>query len=282
MSAALTVFALLVGATYQGVATAIERREFPRPGGLIDIGGRQLHLTCVGEGAPTVVLEAAAGSMSAAWAWVQHEVGNTTRVCSYDRSGLGWSEAGDGGFSPLGAPDDLRTLLQRGGERAPFVLVGDELGASLARLFAARHAEAVAALVLVDDPMTSDETGSQDGMVRAWPWLARAGILRATGRLARRALLLPPEGAALRAFLNRPDHLTRAAEEISRIAEVRSAAAVARIDPAIAVTLVSVGVRPRPAILARSEEAAPVIAAIRALLEVFRPDVTTAEAGHSP
>ena len=46
------------------------------------------------------VLEAPALGMSAAWGWVQPEVARRTRVCSYDRSGLGWSETGDRGFDP--------------------------------------------------------------------------------------------------------------------------------------------------------------------------------------
>ena len=89
------LFATLAGATYQGAATAIERRKFPHPGRMIDIGGLQLHIYCTGNGAPTVVLEAPAAGMSAAWGWVQPAVAQTTRVCSYDRAGLGWSEAGD-------------------------------------------------------------------------------------------------------------------------------------------------------------------------------------------
>ena len=106
------LFVILIGATYQGVATALERREFPHPGRMIDIGSHQLHLYCLGQGAPAVVLEAPATTMSAAWAWVQADVGKITRVCSYDRAGLGWSEAGDAPFSPQEVPTELNALLQ--------------------------------------------------------------------------------------------------------------------------------------------------------------------------
>jgi hypothetical protein len=87
----ILVFLLLAGATYQGAATALERRRYPHPGRLVDIGGHQLHLHCTGQGAPIVVLEAPATGMSAAWGWVQPDVAQLTRVCTYDRSGLGWS-----------------------------------------------------------------------------------------------------------------------------------------------------------------------------------------------
>ena len=118
------LFLILVGATYQGVATALDRRQFPHPGRMIDVGGHQLHLYCVGQGAPAVLLEAPATTMSAAWAWVQADVAKTTRVCSYDRAGLGWSEAGDAPFSAQQAPLELNALLATAGERAPFVVAG--------------------------------------------------------------------------------------------------------------------------------------------------------------
>ena len=99
-STAVVMFLILAGATYQGAATALERRQFPHPGRLVEIGGRQLHIYCAGEGSPTVVLEAPAAGMSAAWGWVQPAVAKSTRVCSYDRAGLGWSEAGDSQYDP--------------------------------------------------------------------------------------------------------------------------------------------------------------------------------------
>ena len=55
---AVTGVALAAGTTYQGVATALERRDFPAPGPRISVGDHQLHLTCIGDGLPIVVLEA--------------------------------------------------------------------------------------------------------------------------------------------------------------------------------------------------------------------------------
>ena len=64
------------------------------PGKLVDVGGRKLHLYCTGHGSPTVILEDGAGSFAIDWALVQPEVARTTRVCSYDRAGYGWSDPG--------------------------------------------------------------------------------------------------------------------------------------------------------------------------------------------
>src|SRR5690606_10139120 len=113
--------------TYQGIATALERRAFPRPGGLVSIGDHQLHLYCTGEGSPTVILEAPAAGASAAWGDVQPPLAALTRVCSYDRSGLGWSEAGDRPHDPGRVPEELRTLLTAANERGPFVVAGHGL-----------------------------------------------------------------------------------------------------------------------------------------------------------
>lgn len=226
---AILMFLVLAGATYQGVATALERRQFPHPGRLVDVGGHQLHISCGGEGSPTVVLEAAGTGMSAAWGWVQPDLERVTRVCSYDRAGLGWSEAGDRGYDPWAVPESLSALLARAGERAPYVAVGQGLGAPLATLFASRFPAEVVALVLIDPPVADREAAQANAkarMVNVSPWLARTGLLRASRVLSRQAAGLPePAAGALAAFLNRPDHLTRSARELSRWDETVALAA---------------------------------------------------------
>jgi pimeloyl-ACP methyl ester carboxylesterase len=213
-TAVVLVVILLAGVTYQGVSTALERRKYPRPGGLIDVGDHQLHLHCTGEGAPVVILEAPAGGFSAAWAWVQPEIARTTRVCSYDRAGLGWSEAGDRPFDPARVPDELHALLGAASVPAPYVLVGHSLGAAFTRVFAGRFPGEVAALVVID-PAT--DMPGEPPMLPLSPWLARAGLLRATGVWSSAADGLPePALGAFSSFLNRPDHLTRASREVKR------------------------------------------------------------------
>jgi pimeloyl-ACP methyl ester carboxylesterase len=216
--AALLIVALL-GATYQGIANALDRRALPHPGRLVDAGGHQLHIYCTGQGTPTVVLESPAGGLSATWGWVQPAVAGTVRVCSYDRAGLGWSETGDAPYDPARVPDDLRALLTGAHERPPFILVGHGLGAASARLFASRYPNDVAALVLIDSPL--DAPARPDGSLATLgplsPWLARVGFLRLSAVVSRHADGLPDgwPSRATRAFLNRPDHLTRTAREIA-------------------------------------------------------------------
>ena len=266
----LVALLVLAGATYQGVATALERHRYERPGGLVDAGGHQLHIHCTGKGSPIVILEAAAGSMSAAWAWVQPEVAKVTRVCSYDRAGLGWSEAGDGQYIPARVPEELRVLLDRANEIGPIVLVGHEAGALFARMYAARFASNTAALVLIDDP-TVEPTQSGPTFAPAWPWLARIGVLRFLNRLPPIATGLPGDSAgAMRAFLNRPDHLTRAAQELSRMPEVEAAARAVPLPPKVVVTLIFIGAHGQPAMLVTREESTRVTLAIDATIQQVR------------
>jgi pimeloyl-ACP methyl ester carboxylesterase len=238
----MLIFILLAGATYQGVATALERREFPRPGGLVSVGDHQLHIYCTGKGSPAVILEAPAAGLSAAWAEVQRRLSATTRVCSYDRAGLGWSESGDRRFEAARVPVELQTLLARAGEPGPFVVAGQGLGAAFARMYAARSDNAAAALVLIDPPPADAERSQPGWIVPASPWLARTGVLRAGRILSSKADGLPA-GGAMRAFLNRPDHLTRAAAEIEAWNETVKLAAAAQPAATTAVVTVDLGDR---------------------------------------
>jgi len=235
LAAVVVVFGVLAGATYQGVATALERRTFPHPGRLVDVGGHQLHIHCTGEGSPTVVLEAAAASMSASWGLIQPRIAARRRVCSYDRAGLGWSEAGDRRFTPSRAVDELPALLDGAAERGPFIVVGRGLGAAYAKTFAARHPARTAALVLIEEPDEARGLPEQSlaRITAATPWLARVGIRRVLRQANAAAAGLPDASAgATRTFLYRPDHLSRAAVELAMWRQaVQMAAAATPVAP---------------------------------------------------
>ena len=271
-AAAILVFLVLAGATYQGAATALERRQFPHPGRLVDVGGHQLHLYCIGQGGPTVVLEAPATGMSAAWGWVQPDVAQVTRVCAYDRSGLGWSEAGDSAFEPAAVPGELHTLLEHANEPGPHVIVGQGLGAAFATMYAAQYRAEVAGLVLVDPPITDRPARrSVTRLLNASPWLARTGVLRATRMLSSSAAGLPDVSARpLRAFLNRPDHLTRAASELARWNQTVMLSEASPLDPALPALRIEGAGPSHTALLTDAARGAAVANAIRSLVQQIR------------
>jgi pimeloyl-ACP methyl ester carboxylesterase len=126
---------------------------YPPPGRLVDVGGWRLHLNCTGEPAgagPTVILEAGQGDFSVEWSLVQPGVSRIARVCSYDRAGDGWSELGPHPRTFRQVVYELHTLLEKAGERPPFVLVGHSYGAWLVRAYLSTYPSEVAGLVLVE------------------------------------------------------------------------------------------------------------------------------------
>jgi pimeloyl-ACP methyl ester carboxylesterase len=122
----------------------------PPLGRLIDVGGRRLHLHCTGGGSPTVLVEAGASSFAIDFALVQPDVAKTTRVCSYDRAGSGWSDVRADMETPLRIARDLHALLEAAGEKPPYVMVGASRGGLLVRLFQAEYPSEVVGLVLID------------------------------------------------------------------------------------------------------------------------------------
>jgi pimeloyl-ACP methyl ester carboxylesterase len=140
----------LVGAGYEAVAASGDAHRYPMPGLLVDIGGYRLHLHCVGAGSPTIVLDAGLGGSSLDWNLVQPELGRITRVCAYDRAGMGWSDTGPQPRTPSQLADELHTLLTNAGLAGPYVLVGHSLAGKNMRLFAQRHPDEVVGMVLID------------------------------------------------------------------------------------------------------------------------------------
>ena len=132
------------------VFTATAAASTHAPGRLVDLGGHRLHLHCTGRGSPTVVVENGFDELSSDWARVQERVARTTRICTYDRAGYGWSDPG-----PLPRTFDqinleLRDALRGAGEKPPFVLAAHSFGGGVVRQFARTYPDVVAGLVLVD------------------------------------------------------------------------------------------------------------------------------------
>jgi alpha/beta hydrolase fold len=118
----------------------------------IDVGGYRLAISCRGSAAPTVILESGSGTAGLTWARTQTKLAATTRVCYYDRAGLGDSDrrrpAG-----PVRAEkivEELHTLLGRASLKPPYVLGGWSLGGFFIRLFTKRYPGEVLGLVTVD------------------------------------------------------------------------------------------------------------------------------------
>jgi pimeloyl-ACP methyl ester carboxylesterase len=172
-------------------ADALASQYYPAPGRMIDVGGRRLHLLCTGTGTgqPTVILAAGGNAYAIDWTLVQPRVADSTRVCSWDRAGLGWSEPGPADESIEQTTSDLHTLLARGGERGPFILAGASVGGIFIQAYQHAYPEQVAGLVF---------SNSSDRIARAVKgktgliWELTESEIRSTFPLPASAKGLPP------------------------------------------------------------------------------------------
>lgn len=147
----VTLAAVLVTTTIAGaVIKGRMKADYAPPGKMVDMGGYSLHIHCQGEGGPTVVMDTGQGAPSLAWALVQPEVAKASRVCVYDRAGLGWSDPSPKPRTNTVMVEELRTLLHNAGIEGPYILVGHSLGGLNMKLYAHTYPEEVVGLVLVD------------------------------------------------------------------------------------------------------------------------------------
>jgi pimeloyl-ACP methyl ester carboxylesterase len=205
----LTTLAV-TGLVYQAVATRNDRQEFPPPGQLVAVDGYQLHINCIGEGNPTVILDAAGGNASPSWGLVQPEIAPSTRVCAYDRAGMGWSERGPRPRDMNQHVAELRALVAGAGIDLPYVLVGHSYGGRIARVYAKEYPSEVVGIVLIDPGTRDDdprfpperqaELASEKRTITLARWLAPFGLVRLLLPQADYDDLPRQQGAALDTF----------------------------------------------------------------------------------
>jgi pimeloyl-ACP methyl ester carboxylesterase len=140
----------ILGFIYRQAAEASDKQAYPPPGQMVDVGGYKLHIHCIGEGSPTVILEAGTGGSSLDWSLVQPTIAETTRVCAYDRAGYAWSDSGLVPRTSQQVVSELHTLLTNANIEGPYVLVGHSIGAIHNQGYADQYPDEVVGLALVD------------------------------------------------------------------------------------------------------------------------------------
>ncbi len=168
------------------------------PGSLVSLDTHRLHILCRGEGTPSVVFDAALGASSLSWSLVHPAVARATRACTYDRAGLGWSDAGPLPRTAGRLADELRDLLTRAAVPAPYLLVGHSFGGLVVRLFASRHIDRVAGLVLIEPAIPevwAQPAIEQQALIARGTRLCRYGEEAARYGFARAVAMLANVGA---------------------------------------------------------------------------------------
>jgi pimeloyl-ACP methyl ester carboxylesterase len=185
---------IAVGFVYETIMQAGDAQRYPPPGQLVDVNGYAMHIHCVGEGSPTAILESGSGGFSVQHAALQNQLRENTRVCAYDRAGMGWSESRPETRTAFQVAYELHTLLENASIEPPYVLVGPSLGGLFVRAFAAEYPDEAAGLVLLDPTHEGDLADSQGIPAGMYIFFGRIGTFRLFS-----AAMCPacsPEGAA--------------------------------------------------------------------------------------
>ena len=207
-AAAVAVLAALAGCSGSGSddAIAVDPTTATAPAqdvsGLVDIGGRSIHVECRGSGGPTVVFISGKGVGAQDWFEqiapdepahdapgddvgaglvaqapsddaVLPTVARSTRVCAYDRPNT--SLANGPVSTPRAQPhtvdldvDDLHALLVAIGSPQPYVLVAHSYGGLIALQYARTHPDEIGGLVMVDALTPQIEDVLSDEKLTYW------------------------------------------------------------------------------------------------------------------
>ncbi len=146
----LAVAALAVTCSSAYNAVMLYRFRHSPPGQTFRVDGHTMRIDCSGSGSPAIVLDAGLGNDGLIWGRVQPALAKTTRVCSYDRAGFGWSDA----LPPPRDADhiaaELHGLLAEAQVTGPIVLMGHSIAGIYIRDYATRYPENVVGLIFVD------------------------------------------------------------------------------------------------------------------------------------
>jgi len=145
--AALLVLPVAIGLIWKSLTPNI-----PAPGKLYDVGGHRLHINCTGpdNDLPTVIVEAGLGGPTPFYHWVQENLSQTGKVCTYDRAGLGWSEESGKPHDAENIANQLHTLLEKAEVKKPFVFAGHSLAGLIMRVYVGAYPEDVLGVAFLD------------------------------------------------------------------------------------------------------------------------------------
>lgn len=248
--AVLVVGLILAGTIYEPMAEASDVRAYPPLGQMVDVGGYRLHINCMGTGSPTVVIDAGWGAWSLEWSWVQAEVAKTTQVCTYDRAGMGYSEAGPLPRNAKQFAKELYILLEKANLAGPYVLAGHSLGGLPVRVFTHEYPTQVAGVVLIDSmspgrmtqtPMTNGQIPARSIIASLPSLLARIGLVRLLAGVLIPQDLPPEAQPAYTAFSVIPRSVQAWADEGASMPESLAQAAAIKSFGALPLLVLTAG-----------------------------------------
>ena len=149
------------------------------------MNGHKIHISCTGSGSPTIILDAGLGNDSVWWAEIQPVLSKTTRVCSYDRAGFGWSDQQPAPRDADHIADELHQMLLQAQVTDPIVLMGHSIAGLYMRDYATRYPNHVAGMILVDvsTPLQEQNPAFSAGSKGPPAWILRTAMIAGIPRL---------------------------------------------------------------------------------------------------
>ncbi|MDN3673253.1 alpha/beta hydrolase [Flavobacterium branchiarum] len=145
--AGLIILLIISGACYR----LFSSKPVP-PGKLVDVNGTKLHIIAEGDknDLPTLILESGAGGNTDMFHWIAEGLKKNMRVIRYDREGKWFSESSKDSITPEFYAKQLHALLEKNGEKPPYILVGHSMGGPYNRIFRDLYPDEVKGLVFLD------------------------------------------------------------------------------------------------------------------------------------
>jgi pimeloyl-ACP methyl ester carboxylesterase len=185
----LLVVAAMAGYAYAlSVQSAWElsgRQRFKGDGEFIRASGnRRLRANCIGVGQPGILLEATGVGGADQYGPLVQLLGRYSRVCAYDRAGMGYSDPRPGDAKLSDYTEDLEVIASEKLGPPPWILVGGSYGGVVVQAYARMHPDNVGALLLLDAvvpeafEVMQAPWASLDSSLRKAELLAPVGLLR--------------------------------------------------------------------------------------------------------
>jgi len=182
----LLVTAAIAGSSaFNAIALHHFWASHPPAGQFVQVNGHKMHINCTGSGSPTIILDAQLGNDSTTWGEIQPVLSKTTRVCSYDRAGFGWSDSLPAPRDADRIADELHLMLLQAQVTGPIVLMGHSITGLYMRDYATRYSKNVAGMVFVDvsTPLQDQNPAFNTGSKGPPSWFFRAAMIAGVPRL---------------------------------------------------------------------------------------------------
>jgi pimeloyl-ACP methyl ester carboxylesterase len=185
LAAALLVTAAASWCAYNAFAIQIFWAKHPPAGRFVVVNGYRMHIDCTGTGSPALILDAGLGGDTVSWSVLQPALSRTSRVCSYDRAGFGWSQPVPGPRDADHIANQLQSLLKQAGVDGSLILAGDSIAGLYIRDFAALYPSQVAGLIFVDSSTPFQDRNAPYATSRWSPqsWFFQAALVLGVPRL---------------------------------------------------------------------------------------------------